>query len=150
MELNYAILCQAAVPQHPLLTIVGAGADNFAVPAFPAQIGGALAISFWLDQNEVKKPHTVSVHFIDEDGKPMPGFDIPALQFPGDPNARLDPHLAHANLNGAVNLNAKVETPGRYAVDVRIDGQAMKRIPFHVVSANGQPPNVGPQMPKMM
>lgn len=148
MEVNYAFLCQAAVPQGPLVTIVGAGADQFAVPALPAMVGGTVAASFSMDRDEIQRPHTIHVNFIDDDGHAMHGVSVPGLQLPAHPQAG---NQRRFNVNAILNLNgAQLQTAGRYSIDVVLDGRPVKRIPFEVVLTNARPPDQGPPMPQIL
>ena len=150
MQLNFAILCQGAVPQGGLVTIVGAGADHFPLPHVPAAVNAAVVASFLMSPSDMKQPHTINVHFIDEDGRPIPGIEVPPLELAPHPKAM---HLVEdRNFNAVINLNAvQLASEGRYAVDIMFDGRGVKRIPFRAALSNGggaQPPDPG--MPRFM
>lgn len=152
MQLDFAVLCQAANGAG-LLNILGAGVNTINVVQLPGSVMATVAMNFWLDYNEFRQPHHIEVRFIDADGHPMKGINLPRIDFPGNPNAsQQNPHL-YNNVQTVINLaGALVQQTGAYAIDIVFDDQPVKRIPFIVQQVGPQMPP-GPQqspMPRML
>ena len=161
MQLDYAILCQAASSQQGFMNILGGGVANVFLPSVPGPMFNvAVAINVWMEREEFTRPHTVDIRFIDEDGRPIPNFpNPPQIAFPAQnppPPAEPNPH-AHHNLQLVMPLHGVViHAEGNFAIDILLDNAPAKRIPFrvaHVQMPPGQqPPGRQPPspMPRMM
>lgn len=127
MDLEIAALCQAAVDHGGLLNIIGTF-DTIHATKFPHVIPHcALALRVRFSRIE-QGAHKLKVNFVDEDGKPL----IPPLQ------ADLQVQVADAADSSAANLvlninNLKIENPGRYSIDVAIDGRQERSLPLRIV-----------------
>lgn len=131
MDLEIASLCQAAVDHGGLLNIIGTF-DTIHAAEFPHVLPHcALALRIRFSRIEQGK-HKLKVNFVDEDGKPL----IPPLQ--ADLEVRAADAADSATANLVLNMNnLKIELPGRYQIDVAIDGRQERSLPLRVVKKNG-------------
>jgi len=140
MELDYAILCDAATTKGDgFVNILGAGVNQFNVVIAPGQpvagnVNATLAMNFWAQRTDLNQPHTFEVRFLDLDGNAMGGVQPLSIAFPPQAQAPPGPYPgAHFNLSFVVGLQG-VQLPreGWFAIDILADGRSYKRIPFSV------------------
>ena len=126
MEIQVAALCDAAVDYDGKLSLLGAF-DTIVAGTFPAihpQCSVALRILF---RKEEEGFHSVSVLFVDEDGRsivpPMEtSFDV---TLPGD--------LFFSTRNLILNLQQlPFARHGAYSIDVSVDKRQMASIPLQI------------------
>ena len=142
MKLDWAILANAAEVQNNLIYVLGGGWDTGSRPQFPAPFQGALAMRLLLHPTEMSKAHKVEIQLNDEDGQsiaapiglntnptPSPlshpsGWDVPALVIVG--------------MQGLM-----IPKPGRYSLEILLDDQHFRTIPFRFVqgTSQGLPPS---------
>ena len=133
MEVEMFAICDAATQQGGRLNILGVF-DRISARQFPAthpQCSIALRMRF--DKIE-EGDHRVRISFVNADGKPvMPGMDgnIP-VKF-GDKGETLCANMV-LNVHGL-----KFETPGKYALDLAIDGRHEKSLPVNVILVQPKP-----------
>lgn len=145
MKLDWAILSNSAeVAPNNLAYVLGGGWDTAWRSQFPAAFGGALTLRLLLNRLEVARPHQLEVHLLDEDGHPFvppvtrnmsemnlppdypKGWDVPALLAIGMPVL-------------------PIPSPGHYSLEILIDGQHVKSVPFRFILGPPPPP---PQLPR--
>jgi hypothetical protein len=136
MEVQMAVLCDAATDYHGKLNILGTF-DTIVTQQLPAihpQCSIALRVVF----NRIEEgPHKARLNFVDEDGRSiMPSIDLPAdVVFPPDGN--------FLSRNFVINIqHLKFDRAGQYAIAIAIDGRHEANIPLQVrlVSAPEPPP----------
>ena len=126
MNIQVAVLCDAATDDHGKLNLLGAFDTIYAqqLPAFHPQCAIALRITFTSGDEGT---HQMKLHFVDADGHPiMPSMDIPLeIAIPEDT------HFGTRNF--IVNIQQlKFEAPGLYAIDVTLGGQTITSVPLMV------------------
>jgi uncharacterized protein DUF6941 len=146
VRLAVAVLADSAIanPQDRKLYILGGGISMIGVQRFPGQqpaLSLALAIEF--APPECGRQHTLEVHLLDPDGKPL----IPALtqQFVPQKNPA-DPTLPNG-WQAVINYQQlQFQRPGDNAFSIVIDGQEVASLPLRVfqIPAVGSGPASGP------
>lgn len=126
MNIQVAVLCDAATNEHEKLNLLGAFDTIYApkLPAFHPQCSIALRITF---SQEDEGNHVLRLNFVDADGRSiMPGIDLPcAVTLAGDS------HFVTRNF--VVSIQRLVfDRPGLYSIDVSWDGESRASIPLMV------------------
>lgn len=126
MNIQAAVLCDAATDDHGKLNLLGAFDTIYAqqLPAIHPQCAIALRVTFTSGDEGA---HQMKLHFVDADGRPiMPGMDIPVeVAIPEDT------HFGTRNF--IINIQQlKFEAPGLYAIDVTLGGQTVASVPLMV------------------
>jgi hypothetical protein len=135
MEIQTAVLCDAATDQFGKLNILGTfdTIQTHALPAIHPQCSVALRMTF----NKVEEgQHKVKLNFVDEDGHPvMPDIDVPIdVVVPDD--------TIFISRNFIVNIQKlKFDKSGLYAINLALDSHQVGSIPLLVkqVKMPGQP-----------
>ena len=126
MNIQVAVLCDAANEDHGKLNLLGAFDTIFTsqLPAVHPQCSIALRVTF---DNEDEGARKLRVSFVDADGRSiMPGIDIPV-------EVSLPPDSHFGTRNFIVNIQQlKFELPGLYSIDLALDGKAQASIPLLV------------------
>jgi len=139
MNIQVAVLCDAATDEYGKLSLLGAF-DTIHTPQLPAvhpQCSIALRVTFF-SGDEGK--HELRFNFVDADGHSiMPGF-------PPVPVEVLLPDDMHfGTRNFIVNIQQmKFDNPGLYSIDIRLDDQSLTSIPL-LVKHNPPPPTAPPE-----
>ena len=126
MDIQIAVLCDAATDTHGKLNILGTFDTIYTsqLPAVHPQCSIALRMTF----GKVEEgPHKVKLNFVDEDGKlVMPSVDIPIeVAVPDD--------TIFISRNFIINIQQlKFEKPGLYSIDIAMDGRQEGSIPLLV------------------
>ena len=126
MTIQVAVLCDAATEYSGKLNLLGTFDTIYAqeLPAHHPQCSVAIRIAF--DRGE-EGPHTLAIHFVDEDGHPiMPGTEVPVeVVFPAD--------ATFISRNFIVNIQQlKFEATGLYSVNLVLDDRQLSSIPLAV------------------
>ena len=144
MNIQVAVLCDAATNDHEKLNLLGAF-DTIYTPGLPAihpQCSIALRVTFF---NGDEGSHVLRFNFVDADGRSiMPNF--PPL--PVEVVLPDDMHFCTRNF--IVNFQQlKFDHPGLYSIDIRFDDQSQASIPLLVKlnPATNPPPGTGPAPP---
>ena len=127
MNINVAVLCDAATDDSNKLNILGAFDTIYAtqLPAQHPQCSIALRATFF---NSDEGKHTLKLNFVDADGRSiMPDFPpIPVEVVLPD-----DVHFGTRNF--IVNIQQlRFENPGLYSIDISLDDQPQASIPLLV------------------
>jgi hypothetical protein len=126
MNIQVAILCDAATEDHGKLNLLGAF-DTIYAPQLPAvhpQCAVALRVTFTSGDEGTRK---LKLNFVNADGHAiMPPIEIPvAVALPDD--------VLFATRNFIVNIQQlKFTEAGLYSVDVRLDDKSQAAIPLLV------------------
>jgi hypothetical protein len=133
MNIQVAVLCDAATDDHGKLNLLGAF-DSILAPQLPVahpQCTVALRVTFMSGDEGARR---LKLNFVNADGKNiMPHIDIPvSVEFPED---------AHfVTRNFIVNIQGlKFNEVGLYSVDVLLDDKSQASIPLWVKSLPAQP-----------
>jgi hypothetical protein len=136
MRLDWALLANAAeAPPNGLVYILGAGFDTLVRDQYPTPFGGVVVLRVLTTRIESERPHKVEVHCTDEDGKPVLRqpvmLNLPSRQVPAE-----YPHGWDLAANIVINLTAvAINDPGFYNIEVIIDDQQVRTLPFRAVKA---------------
>jgi hypothetical protein len=125
-----AFLCDGANVREGLLNILSAGITRVHRQTFPAPLGVQLAIMATLMQVEARAPHALRLVVQGEDGETAIQLDgqfgfgeMPKGLQPGEPIA----------VPMVIDLrNARIPKAGIYSLEIVVDNQHMKSLPFVV------------------
>jgi hypothetical protein len=126
MNIQVAVLCDAATEDHGKLNLLGAF-DTIYAPQLPAvhpQCAVALRVTFMSGDEGARK---LALNFVNADGRAiMPPIEIPvSVALPDDVHC--------LTRNFIVNIQQlKFAEAGLYSVDVRLDGESRSGIPLLV------------------
>jgi hypothetical protein len=126
MTIQVAVLCDAATEYSGKLNLLGTF-DTLYAPELPAhhpQCSVAVRIAF--ERNE-EGPHSLSIHFVDEDGQPiMEPTDVSM-------EAAFPPDATFISRNFIVNFQQlKFDKTGLYSVNLVLDDRQLCSIPLAV------------------
>jgi hypothetical protein len=141
MKLDWAILSNSGEIQANLAYVMGGGWDTAWRPAFPAPFFGALNLRLLVHPSEISHPHRIELQFWNEDGKPF----APQLQLTVGPGEMPPEHEVGWDVPAmlAIALHGlMVPKPGRYSIEILIDGAHARSMPFKFVQ--GGPPGAPP------
>lgn len=135
MDIQIAVLCDAATDSHGKLNILGTFDTIYTsqLPAVHPQCSIALRMTF---EKPEEGAHKVKLNFVDEDGKlVMPSMDIPLeVTIPDD--------SIFVSRNFIINIQQmKFENPGLYSIDVAMDGRQEGSIPLLIKHMPAKEPN---------
>jgi hypothetical protein len=117
MELQAALLCEAASTRDGLLFVLGGGIDHWAPPAYPAGLGLTLGVVIEADDRDQGSEHVLAVDILDQDGERIGGITA-GFGFEGPLGPGETTKLAFAvPLQGVV-----IPEYGDYEVRLVIDG----------------------------
>jgi hypothetical protein len=127
MNIQVAVLCDAATEDHGKINLLGAFDTIYAqqMPALHPQCAVALRITFSAGD---EGKHSLQLNFMDADGRSiMPNFPPVTVE------VVLPEDIHFVTRNFIVNIQQlKLPEFGLYSVDVRIDGQSQASIPLSV------------------
>ena len=134
MNIQVAVLCDAATDDHGKLNLLGAFDTIYAphMPAFHPQCAVALRMTFQAGDEGTRK---LALNFINADGHSI-------LQIPEQPVEVALPDDTHfLTRNFIVNIQQlKFDEPGLYSVDVRLDNETVASVPLLVRQLAGATP----------
>jgi hypothetical protein len=128
LHVNWAIPCRYAEVNDNLVTIVGGGIDQMALPAFPglAQVLLALQLCGSSEELTLEQPHAIRVIALDPGGNELSRVDS-ELRLP--PPA-LEDWLAVVHLTTVIAFDA--EAAGPYRIVASVDDSAPRDVPMHL------------------
>lgn len=132
MELDYALLCDAAQVSQGKTFILGGGVTILWRQQFPAPMGISLALQLTYHRSEADTDHQLRFQVMDADGNSI----LPEMQadlhvggpVPGVPSTV---PLAAPIALGFPPLPV-LQRPGSYSVEILLDGRHLKSLPFSV------------------
>ena len=138
MDLDFALLADAADVSLGKLYLIGGAFDTIHVPAFPATHPIlAVVLRMLLGPNDVDRKHNLQILLLDADAKHIASAqgELTVPKSPGSP----------AGWKQAVILplrffNVPFKESGHYSVEILINGTMTKAIPLRVI----QPPTNQP------
>jgi len=139
MELQVAVLCDAATDSHGKLNILGTFDTIYTsqLPAVHPQCSIAMRMNF--DKSEEGR-HAIKLTFVDEDGHPiMRAVDMKfEVSMPED--------TIFLSRNFVINIQQlKFEKPGLYSIDIGVDDRQAGSIPLQVKHVKRKPGGGTPQ-----
>jgi hypothetical protein len=132
VRVDWAILSRYAESTDGLATIVGAGIDTFQTPTLPAEIAVPLTIQLRGTQEEMTEEHELTVRVLDADLQQL-GEDV-VLSFQSQLNPEIEAGWEAGAIFTAVN-QLLAENEGTYSIEILIDGEHEKSVPFRVLAA---------------
>jgi hypothetical protein len=136
MNIQVAVLCDAATNDHEKLNLLGAFDTIYAqqLPAFHPQCSVALRLTFTPGE---EGHHQITLNFVNADGRAiMPPMDLPASVVIPD-----DAHFVTRTF--IINIQQlKFNEPGMFSLDIQLNGRSQASIPLlvkHVPLGEGNP-----------
>ncbi|HEY3050297.1 MAG TPA: hypothetical protein VGJ40_01110 [Gaiellaceae bacterium] len=132
MELDYALLADAAAISEGKTFILGGGVSILWRPEYPAPLGVSLVAQFTFHRTEVGTEHQMSIRVMDADGNPV----LPEIQ--GQMNLGEPRGLTPSNVPLVAPIVLPfppapvLQRPGAYSVEILLDGRRLKSLPFAV------------------
>lgn len=136
MKVDCALLCDAVTVREGLLHVLGGGITRLMKETYPAPLGAGLALRILVHPTEANREHRVEARLQNEDGSEVERVEF---TFATTGEASQDnPTQAFGLLPGeelgiavAVPLQyIKLQKAGGYSLEILIDGQHKKSIPF--------------------
>ena len=139
MELDAALICDAASVRENLLFVLGGGITRYWREEIPADLRVSLALVLGVHPSEMSRPHELDVILMDADGARLAelktGFQVDApTDGPG-----VDP-TEPALIPQAIEFAARLPRAGRYGIDILLDAQHRKSLPFQLLSRTSPGP----------
>ena len=136
MNIQVAVLCDAATNDHEKLNLLGAFDTIYAqqMPAVHPQCSVALRLTFMAED---EGNHQLSLNFVNADGRTiMQPMDLPvAITLPDD--------VHFVTRNFIINIQQlKFNEAGLYSLDILLDGRSQASIPLLVKNLPPQPGGV--------
>ncbi len=137
MDIEVFALCDAATDYGGKLNLLGTF-DTLAARQFPSfHPHCAVALRVRYGRSE-EGHHRFRITIVDDDGRPL----APAVE--GDLGLACPSHVPSIAANLVLNLNRlKFDRPGRYSVNLAIDGRHEKSLPLTAIQAAPEPPAKG-------
>jgi len=133
MDIQVAVLCDAATDSYGKLNILGAF-DTINAPQLPA-VHPQCSIGLRLVFHKIEEgAHKLKLNFVNEDGRlVMPNIEIPVeLMIPDD--------ATFLSRNFIVNIQQlKFDQPGLYSIEIALDGRHVGSIPLQVKLQSHKP-----------
>lgn len=133
MEIKTIVLCESAT-RHPdgTFSLLRGGIDNWMAQQFPVTIPFTFVVTIELSLSETDQMHIAGLDIVDEDGNRL----VPQakIQFSTPRIAQMTKFKN--NIMG--NINLAVPKPGRYSIDVSVDGAQLASYEFQVIQAPAQ------------
>ncbi len=129
MRVEIFALCDAATDSHGKLNLLGTF-DTLVADSFPSR-HPQCAVAVRLRFRRIEEgPHRVRLQIVDEDGRAV----VPPLD--GQLDVRCRPEVDSVSANLVLNLQAlPLERPGRYSIDLAVDGREEASLPLYVIRA---------------
>src|ERR1041385_6748896 len=122
MEVKMITLCESAT-RHPdgTFSLLRGGIDSWAAAQFPVTIICTVVVTIELSISETDQLHTVGLDIVDEDGNRL--LPQAKIQFSNPKN----PQATKLKNNLMGTIQVPVKKPGRYSLDVSLDGRSEER-----------------------
>jgi hypothetical protein len=123
----------AEAPPNGLVYILGAGIDTLWRDAYPAPFGVSVVIRLVGSRTESNRPHTIEVVCNDQDGSSVFAQPI-TVQIPARSAPREYPGGWDLAAQIVLNLGGvPIPRPGIYALEILLDGQQVRTLPFRAM-----------------
>jgi hypothetical protein len=133
VQLDCALLCDAATVREGLLHILGGGVTHFSSPWFPVPLELTLAVRILLDEGEGEKPHNVDIRLLGDDRRQI-GRMLGQFTVATKSNKVSDDEQLAAALPLRLTSLTIGET-GWYTLELRVDDTKLAAIPLLVLEA---------------
>lgn len=134
MEVDFLLLADGAQVAGDKLYVLGGGWTVLWGRSFPINHTIAVAVGIMVPWEETNQAHSVEILILSEDGnqigQPLVSGQLEVGRPPGIP-----PGTAQRAMM-AVSGPVSIESPGRYEVVVRVNGENMKHTAFTAVRRN--------------
>lgn len=139
MRIDCALLCDAATVREGLLHILGGGVTQIGRPEYPAPVGLTLALRVAVHPTETDSAHRLEAQLVDFDGGHVIDIEVEFAPGANQDQAGFGDEIG-VNIPLAFPPQAVLESPGRYSVEILIDGIHQVSIPFsaELVDSEGQ------------
>jgi hypothetical protein len=132
VELDYALLADAAQVSEGKTYILGGGVSILWRDQYPAPLGIVLAMQLTHHRSEVNTSHQLRIQVMDADGNPV----VPELQGDMQLGEPLEGLPRNVPLAAPIVLGFPpmpvLQRPGAYAVEILLDGRHVRSLPFAV------------------
>ena len=138
MKLDWAMLANHAEIQNGLAYINGGAIDSVNTPQLPATFVGSLVFRLTLHPTELDRPHQIEIQIRGEDGLEIAklGGQTQVLQ---NQQGALPKGWDAGSLLSFALTGLRLPRFGFYSVEILIDGNHAKSIPFRVVQLQMNP-----------
>lgn len=136
MRVDWATLARYAESSGGLATLVGAGIDTYYPPELPVPIVLPLTVQLRGGQDEMVHPHQISFRILDADLEQV--GEEGTLGFQSEPNPNIEEGWEAGVLLTVVSQFV-AEHEGPYSIEIAIDGEHKKTVPFRVLTAADEP-----------
>ncbi len=137
MEIDSALLCDAATVREGLLHILGGGITRIARPEYPAYVGMTLALRILVHPTEADRQHQLEVQLLSADGARIVGFQA---QFGiNDPSVLMPGEQISVPLPITPPPQIQLPAAGTYSFEVLVDGVHQASVPFMAFEAAALP-----------
>jgi hypothetical protein len=130
VRVDWATLARYAESSGGLATLVGAGIDTYYPPDLPAPIVLPLTVQLRGGQEEMVQPHQISFRILDADLDQV--GEEGTLGFQSEPNPNIEEGWEAGVLLTVVSQFV-AEREGPYSIEIAIDGEHKKSVPFRVL-----------------
>jgi hypothetical protein len=125
-EADFVILCQAAIPQGNLISLLGGPVDTLEIDHVPAQVPLAVVARLLWTVGEMDREHRGEILYLGEDGE-----RLMSAEFLVRPERPPDLPLGwKAGSNLVLTLPVPVPRFGLYSFEVIVDDKSLKTLPF--------------------
>ncbi len=135
MRVDWATLSRYAESSGGLATMVGAGIDTYYPPELPAPIVLPLTVQLRGSQEEMVQQHQISFRILDAQLDQV--GEEGTLGFQSEPNPNIEEGW-EAGILLTVVSQFVAESEGPYSIEIAIDGEHKKSVPFRVLPS-GEP-----------
>jgi hypothetical protein len=135
VRVDWATLARYAESSGGLATLVGAGIDTYYPPELPAPIVLPLTVQLRGDQEEMTQPHQITFRILD--GNLDQVGEEGTLGFQSEPNPNIEEGWEAGVLLTVVSQFV-AELEGPYSIEIAINGEHKKSVPFRVLTSGEQ------------
>jgi hypothetical protein len=133
MELDYALLADAAQISQGKTYILGGGVSILRRSDFPAPVGVVLVMQFTYHRSEGEADHQLRIEFMDADGGAVLPEIHGELHVGGpQPDVPVNVPLVAPIVISFPPFPA-IKRPGAYSVEILLDGRHLRSLPLAVV-----------------
>ena len=136
MRVDWAIISRYAESTGNTATIVGGGIDTYYPPALDAPIVVPLTVQLRAHQAEMGIPHELSIQILDVNLEPVGAAGT--FNFQAEPNPNIEEGWEAGVLFTVMN-QVLLAHGGTYSIEISVDGEHKKSVPFRVVPGEEPP-----------
>ena len=136
MQIDTALLCEAATVHDNLFFILGGGITDVAYSDYPAELRVTLALRILVHPTEMGRQHHLEILLQDEDGDQITRVNADVQL--GDPDQVPPGELGEMLIPWSFPAKPQLPNPGRYAFEIVIDGIHQLTIPLRATGLQEQ------------